>query len=281
MGGWSQFFFLCFLTFSGLVMASLILVLFMDMDEIKQSAHSMRMAQTIQTIFMFFLPSLAFAYFHEGNSKNYLKAGHFNNIVFLLAVVVLIIVIQPLVNTISYYNHQIILPDSLSSIEQWMKESEQSAERTVNLLFSDKSVSGLIFNLLVVAVMAGLAEEFFFRGCLQQIMQKIFSNKHVAIWVTAIIFSAVHFQFYGFFPRILLGALLGYLFLWSANIWVPVIVHTVHNGFNVVLSYIYYGTPEYEKLDNFSFDQNIVLVLLSFVGSAFIIYFLYRKKQLE
>lgn len=249
----------------------------MDIEEMMQSPNSMRLAQTIQSVCMFLLPALAFSYLCGGSPKVYLKTDKVQNLSFLLLAIVLIVAIQPVVNTISYYNHQIILPDSFASFEQWMKGSEQSAEKTVRLLFSDKSITGLVFNLLVIAVMAGLAEEVFFRGCLQQIMQKIFLNTHVAIWVTAVIFSIIHFQFYGFFPRVILGALLGYLFVWSGNIWVPVIVHTIHNGLNVVLAYVFYGTPEYEQLENFRLDQNIILFALSLLSTIFIIHFLYKK----
>ncbi|GAB6119334.1 CPBP family intramembrane glutamic endopeptidase [Dysgonomonas termitidis] len=273
MGGWSQFFFIFFLFFSGLMMASFIIVLIMPMDELLESARAMRLAQVIQAVFMFLIPALAYAFLYQGNVKSYLNTDKHINIRLLLCSVLLIISIQPLINCIGYYNQQIILPESLN----WMKEYEESAEKSLKLLFSNRSIPSLIFNLLVIAVMAGLAEEFFFRGCLQQIMQKIVKNQHFAIWITAIIFSAIHFQFYGFVPRVLLGALLGYLFVWSGSIWVPVIVHTIHNAINVVLIHIYYDTPQANQIEDFRFEENTLLVSVSFALSAIIIFMIYRR----
>jgi membrane protease YdiL (CAAX protease family) len=273
MGGWSQFFFFCFLFFSGLMMASFIIVLIMPTDELLESARAMRLAQVIQAVFMFLIPALAYAFLYQGSVKSYLNTEKHINIPFLLCAVLLIISIQPVINCIGYYNQQIVLPESLD----WMREYEESAEKSLKLLFSNRSIPSLIFNLLVIAVMAGLAEEFFFRGCLQQIMQKIVRNRHFAIWITAVIFSAIHFQFYGFVPRVLLGALLGYLFVWSGSIWVPVIAHTIHNAINVVLIHIYYDTPQADQVENFRYGENALLISASFVISALIIFMIYRR----
>lgn len=278
MGGWSQLFFFIFLAFTGLIFASLLLILIVPMDEINMYAKSMRIAQSIQMLFLFLLPSLAFASLCQESPKVYFGTANKLTPVFVLAAIGLIIVVQPLINTISYYNHQLSLPESLASLENWMRESEESAEKVFGLLFSDKSPSGLILNLLVIAAVAGLAEELFFRGCLQQIIRKIVNNKHAAIWITAIIFSIIHFQFYGFIPRVLLGALLGYLFVWSGSISVPIIVHTMHNAINVIISHIYYGTPKYEQLEDYSFPEHTEFIILSFILSIILLFVTYKKR---
>ena len=274
MGGRSQFFFFCFLSFSGLMMAGLITLLVLPADGLLQSAPAIQFAQVIQTVFMFLLPALAYAFLYQGNIKEYLHTEEHINTFFLIGAILLIIFIQPVINSIGYYNQQIILPESLN----WMKEYEESAEKTLKILFADRTIVSLIFNLLVIAVMAGLAEELFFRGCLQQILLKIVKNQHLAIWITAIIFSAIHFQFYGFVPRVLLGALLGYLFVWSGSIWVPVIVHTVHNAINVILIHIYYDTPQAKQIEELRLEENIWLISASLVISCLIIFMIYRRK---
>ncbi|MDH6310409.1 membrane protease YdiL (CAAX protease family) [Dysgonomonas sp. PFB1-18] len=277
MGGWSQFFFFFFLASIGLITGVLIITLFTNSEEIYQSARTMQMVQAIQTVFIFLLPSLAFAYLCQGSPKTYLKTEESQNLLLIILAILLIIVIQPFINCISYYNHQIVLPESMASFDGWIKNGEAAAEKTLKVLFTDRSVFSLILNLLVIAVVAGLAEEFFFRGCLQQIVQKIVTNKHIAVWITAIIFSIVHFQFYGFVPRVLLGALLGYLFLWSGSIWVPVITHTIHNAVNVLLIYVYYDIPENEQMGYFSLNENAPLIISSFILSAIILFILHKK----
>ena len=76
-----------------------------------------------------------------------------------------------------------------------------------------------------------------FRGILQPIFQKAFQNKHIAVWLAAILFSAIHFQMQGFIPRMLLGAFLGYFYLWTNNLWVSIFAHLVFNGSQVFGKY--------------------------------------------
>lgn len=279
MNGWSQLFFFIFLTVSGFMLAITVIQLSIDITQMEQSSRIMRMALMIQSVCIFLLPALAFTYLCHEKPGEYLKTERYRNISLLLLSILLIIIIQPTVDCIGYYNQQLTLPESMHSVENWMKESESSAKETVNLLFGDKTITGLIFNLLVIAIVAGLAEELFFRGCLQQIIQKIVVNKHATVWIAAAIFSAIHFQFYGFVPRMLLGAILGYLFIWSGNIWVPVIVHTANNAIGVIFPFIYYGTPEYEKFGSFNPEHNWEGVIISLILSCLILFYIYRKRK--
>ena len=118
-----------------------------------------------------------------------------------------------------------------------MRRQEMAATQLTELMMSDVSWRGLVLNLLVMALMTAFAEECFFRGTLQT-MLKTETDKmpHLAIWVTAFIFSAIHLQFYGFFPRLLMGAWLGYLLCWTGSLWVPVVAHAFNNAM-VVFSY--------------------------------------------
>jgi membrane protease YdiL (CAAX protease family) len=90
----------------------------------------------------------------------------------------------------------------------------------------------------VVAVLAGVSEELLFRGVLQNIILKTTKNPHLAIWFTAFTFSFIHFQFYGFVPRMLLGALFGYLYFWTKSLWIPMFAHIVNNGFTLIMAYM-------------------------------------------
>lgn len=272
MGGWSQFFFFCFLFFLGFLLSLSIIALGVNINEIGKLASATRITMVIQSFGLFLIPSIAFAFLCYPQPKGFLRTEAKTDWTLLLLPILLIVAIQPLINCISYYNQQIILPESMSSIETWMRNKEESSSKMIGLLFADRSVAGLMLNLLVVAVVAGIAEEFFFRGCLQQIMQKIVINKHIAVWITAIIFSIVHFQFYGFFPRMLLGALLGYIFIWSGNIWVPVLVHIVHNAINVIIMHIYHDIPEPALTGRFNLEQSPGLISLSVVLSVLILF---------
>lgn len=137
------------------------------------------------------------------------------------------------------WNQGIVFPESLKGIEKWMKSSEETAGEMTKFLTDFKSSSQFVVAMIVVAVLAGISEELLFRGVLQNITLRASGNPHVAIWFAAIIFSSIHMQFYGFFPRMLLGALFGYLYYWTKNIWVPIFAHFINNGFTLSMAYSY------------------------------------------
>jgi len=140
----------------------------------------------------------------------------------------------------------------------------------------------MISNLFVVAFMAGLSEEIFFRGFIQRLFIENKLNHHLAIWFTAILFSAIHLQFFGFVPRVLLGAVLGYLYFYSGNLWLSIIAHTVNNGFAVVMAYITGSIDADLFADKGTETINLVLVLSSIVIIFTQLFLLKRwQKQIE
>lgn len=150
----------------------------------------------------------------------------------------------PLINLLVNWNEQIRLPESLSGLEQLMQQMEAQADQLLQnfLTYQNGAWWVLLLNLLVLAVLPAIGEELTFRGVLQGLLvsrkSKVESREHVAVWVTAFIFSFIHFQFYGFIPRLLLGALLGYVLLWSGNIRYSMIMHATNNALSVLLFYL-------------------------------------------
>lgn len=135
-------------------------------------------------------------------------------------------------------NEAMSLPASLSGLEHWMRTMEDSAAETTKQILDIHTVGELIACVLVVGVMAGLSEEMLFRGAMLRMMQDSRLGKHLVVWIVAIIFSAFHMQFYGFFPRLVLGLWLGYLLVWTGSLWVPIIAHTLNNSTVVIFSYL-------------------------------------------
>ena len=115
-----------------------------------------------------------------------------------------------------------------------MRNKEDLAKHFTQIILSGEGLYTLLANLVVVAAAAGLTEEFLFRGALQRILGKCTTNPHIIIWLTAILFSTFHLQFYGFVPRMVLGAYLGYLLYWSKSIWLPVFAHFTNNAIAVI-----------------------------------------------
>lgn len=155
----------------------------------------------------------------------------------LLACLVLITSI-PAMEWIISLNESITFPDSMSGIESALREMENNAAGAISLLQGGGSVIDLIMSILIIGCLTGLCEELFFRGALQGLLFSTKMKKHLAVWITAAIFSLLHLQFFGFFPRMLLGAYFGYLLWWSGSIWIPILVHALNNSIAVAESWI-------------------------------------------
>ena len=136
----------------------------------------------------------------------------------------------------------------------------------------------MILNLFIIAILPAVGEEFFFRGVLQKILIRLFKSGHVAIWVTAFIFSAIHFQFFGFVPRFILGLIFGYLFFWSSTLWLPVISHFINNAVPVIMAYIQ-GMEKFNALsDTPLWKLALALPLPVAIGLVILFYFRNNSK---
>ncbi len=277
MSSWTQLFFLGLFTFAGIILATLIMAVAGGASvEKMQSIDFLRIMQMIQTVCLFLIPACLCAYLFHKKPLDYLKVNRSLDFKFLFFSLLLIISIQPLISFTGYYNNLVTFPESLSGLEHWMREMEESTKVLTERFLTTDSIAILLLNIFIIAIMAGVTEEFFFRGSMQQIFKKIFKNRHVAVWVTAFIFSFIHFQFYGFIPRLLLGAVLGYIFLWSGNLWMAVIIHAVNNLMSVLIFHFYHGTPTYEQAEVMGTGDTLWLTVVSVIISGGIMYILSR-----
>ncbi|MBR5725475.1 MAG: CPBP family intramembrane metalloprotease [Muribaculaceae bacterium] len=156
----------------------------------------------------------------------------------LVLVIVFYVVSLPAMNWLVEANQAMSLPSWMSGIEKMMRALEDSAADATEQLLDINSAWQMLACMLVVGFMAGLSEEMLFRGAMQRTMHDSRLGVHAAVWITAILFSAFHMQFFGFFPRMILGVWLGYLLVWSRSLWVPIIAHTLNNSNVVFFSYL-------------------------------------------
>lgn len=143
------------------------------------------------------------------------------------------------ISPLAEWNAHFRFPDFMADFEQWAREQEDMAAKMTAIVTGFDTVGDLLIALFVMAVLAGIGEELVFRGMIQNELWRGSNNIHVAIWTTAFVFSAIHMQFFGFVPRLLLGALFGYLYYWSGNLLVPIVAHFVNNAFGVIMRYLY------------------------------------------
>ena len=202
--------------------------------DITQYPDMMRLLQLISAIGTFLFPALALAWLCSSNPKEYLSIGKMPKGHILLLTFLYVFLLTPSISLTGLLNKQMELPSFMEPIESWMRSQEETTEQLTLKLLAGGGIITLFFNLIVIAVAAGVTEEFLFRGALQRIIGNWTHNHHIIIWSAAIIFSAFHMQFFGFLPRMLLGAYFGYLLYWTRNIWIPVFAHFVNNAFAVI-----------------------------------------------
>jgi membrane protease YdiL (CAAX protease family) len=205
-------------------------------DIIDQSFYVLHASQFLSCVLSFLLPAILTAYLCNIHPKNFLHIYKID-VRTLTFIFLMVIFLLPTVELTSFLNSKMQLPDFMSPIENLMRETEDRLTQITNSLLSEKGTIPFIVNIIVIAVTAGIAEEFMFRGAILSITRKKTKNVHVAIWLVAALFSAIHFQFYGFIPRLLLGAFFGYLLYWSNSIWAPIFAHFLHNAITVTAQY--------------------------------------------
>ena len=174
-----------------------------------------------------------------------------------------------------YWNSHLVLPEFLSGVEQWMRDMETQLMELTQFLTDFQSIPELLTGILVIGVFAGVGEELFFRGLIQPKMQGYFRSPHWGIWVTAFIFSAIHAQFFGFLPRVFLGALFGYLYHYTGSLFYPILGHILNNALTLLLVYSAnqgFIDLDVQATDTVSYPGAIVGFLVLILG------FLYFKK---
>ncbi len=249
-----------------------------------ENINLLKYLQVVQSIALFIIPSFIVAYLFGSRPKDYLSFKIHPSFICGMIAICLIIVVIPLINYLNELNSRMQLPISFRSIENWMKTSENNADRLSELFLKVSTVKELIFNLFMMAILPALGEEFIFRGVFQRIFTEMFKNYHWGIFFSAALFSAIHLQFYGFIPRMLLGVVFGYMLVWSGTIWVPVIAHFMNNALGILYYYLNSKGMVDNTLDTIGtgkqeFQTSLISLLLS--GALLYLFYSVCKRRNE
>lgn len=232
-----------------------------------------------QSIFAIAIPAYLIVAWTNKSPVKYMKLGVGKrvgtNIIFTVSIFVFSYLFA---SFLANLNKGMTLPEWMSGIEEVMRSMEDAAIETTNLLLSGKSIGSLILNVLVIAGLAAVSEELFFRGAMQQFIEEKFKNGHVTVWLTALIFSIVHFQFYGFLPRLFLGAILGYLFLYTKNLWMPIILHFLNNATVIVVNFFWSDTVWYKQIEEASITPFYIIIALTSLVLTILLFVTYNKR---
>lgn len=228
--------------------------------------HFARLFMGLNHLFMFCVPGFLTAwFFYRNRTTEWLRLDRNPELLAVGLGIIWLLVSLPLVAFSYKINQWIPLPE-------WAVSMEDSTADALKSLLKMENGWELAGNLLIIAVLPAIGEEVIFRGIVQQQLMRRLANPHVAIWLAAAIFSTIHFQFEGFLPRMVLGAVLGYLFFWTKNLWVPIAAHLFNNGIQVAGQYFFS-----EKMEAVDIEKDIDLPVWAVVGSGLLVWFLAKK----
>ncbi len=214
--------------------------------------------QVVWSALVFLLPTAALYYYLSINEVKPIHLGRFPWPLCFFALLLPFVAI-PAIEWVSELNAMIPVGGTFSGLE------EELTDFTNRLLYVD-SFGQFLVNVLVAAVVPAICEEFFFRGALLKVVGTLSGNRHVAVWVTALVFSLIHLQLLTALPRVILGVMLGYFYVYGRSIWLSVLGHGVNNLMVVLMYYVsaLRGVPV-EELTN-GHPPALWLGLLSLVG---------------
>ncbi len=236
--------------------------------------------QVISHLGMFIIPSFLLAWLFGPGVTKYLYLDRMPNVRVLIVSALLIFAAVPFINYILELNENMRFPDIMKPVEDLMRQYEENAERTTKAFLSVETIEGLLFNLFMVAVIPAIGEELMFRGVLMRIFKRWTGNTHGAVWITAIIFSLIHVQFFGFFPRMILGLLFGYLVVWTGSLWPAMIAHFVNNAAAVTFFFLFqhrFSDGTYENLGKG--NEGLVFALISLVVTIAIMWWVRKTSK--
>jgi len=240
----------------------------------------LKFLQLIQSVGLFIVPPFIFGYFCYPSVSEFLRINKKTSIRMLIVSILATVSFLPFSNWLSYLNSFLQLPSFMNEIEIWMRNSEDYATKITQAFLNVNSVPELFYNILLIAIIPALGEEFLFRGLLQRIFIEWTKSKHWGIWISALAFSAIHLQFFGFLPRLFLGLFFGYLLEFTGSLWLPILAHFINNLTGVLLSYFITNNNISAKSSDFGMTQEtwIYGILGGIIGS-FLFWLIVRKRN--
>lgn len=186
---------------------------------------------------LFVLPPFLFCFIYKLSIPKFFKLNELRTVQLLPILLLLFVFFLPILNITVELNKLLQLPDWMAGVEEWMRSSEDNASYKTEALLNMQNHNDLFINILLIGLLPSVGEELAFRGVIQQTLIGKNTNAHLGIWGAAFVFSFIHFQFFGFLPRLLLGAFFGYLFYWSKSLWLPILGHFINNAGAVIIAF--------------------------------------------
>lgn len=270
--------FILLLVFGGMLVGGILVASILSLSGNSISSLSLsnppfiNLLNIVSHIFMFIVPVVVIL---KINKK---KWGDFNShqphLVCLLVAIIALFVSTPFISWIHDLNQGIPLPE-------WMQTQSDEANKITKAIAQPKNIIETLIAILAVAIVPAIGEELIFRGFFQSTISKIAKNHHIGILLASLIFSAIHFQWDGFFTRWIMGALLGYTYFLSGNILTSMVFHFINNLITLFLLIEFNrGTKELnpEEVGNYGMTWGILSLVLT-IGLLYFLFWFVRKHK--
>lgn len=235
---------------------------------------ALKIFQTIAAIGTFLVPAILAPIFFKENSREYLRINNTKPNLWILSLLLIIVIIP--------FNSFLIgisqdLAEAISSVS--LDELQKQQEKTMEILLNMKTFPQYLFNLILIAVIPAVSEEFLFRGVGISLFKRWTGNHHIAIIIQGILFGAMHRQIENIIPLTVLGIVLGYVVWHTGSIWCGVLIHFINNGLAVTGYYLNKEGSVWEQLlaDDFPVYLSIISLILS--AGIFFLIWKYRIKE--
>lgn len=247
-------------------------------EEVPNGWYGLMILQAISHVSTYLIPPLLYWTYIERRSLPEFQTRAFTSAQFWGLSLLVVLAFMPLNGLIIEWNQGMVFPDFLRGLEAWMRDKEDQLAGMTEFLTEFDTPVQFVVAMVVIGIIPAIGEEVLFRGVLQRKLMEQWASPHLAIWVAAALFSAIHVQFYGFVPRMLLGALFGYLYYWSGNLWVAIFAHFVNNGFMVLMLYLHHQKMiDYNIEDNESVPWSAALI--SLIATAALLYGVWKQSK--
>lgn len=247
--------------------------------DLKNNVQFLRVLQVAGTFFAFILPAYVFTWLVYGKPSG--RNLGFSTVISgkqMFLVVLMFIASLFVSGSLELITQKIPLPKNLeTTFRHWEDEYDKGA----NALAIMRSNAEYAMALFILALLPAIAEEMVFRACLQKVMINITRNATAGIIIASILFSLMHGSYYGFFVRVFLGCLLGYIYYYGKNIWLNIALHFLNNAF--IVTEMYSVARNGGISPDTSAGKNIPLFSFVFMGMAalFGIVYLFRMYKME
>jgi len=238
--------------------------------------NNLKLLQILNMAGGLLLPALLYLWLCKPVTETYKSINQPTNAFVILLSGLLIVLAQPIIGWANELNSYFTLPEGLSFLEEWMKRAENQGELITEAFLATTTTSGLLVNVFMIAILPALAEELLFRGVLASLFKEWTNNIHLAVFLSAFIFAAIHLQFYGFLPRLILGMAFGYLFFWSGSLWLPITAHFANNFLSVIVEFLFRKGFIHTNAENFGMDNAAWFIVISILSVTIVLYYIHN-----